>query len=380
MKSFMMKNQLATLFPLLTTGLIIWLGTNHAGSDPDSTPTPTTVNYDFTKIDATVRDWIDKKYYPGAALRIVKDGHVVYDKCFGNVTPHSVVSLASATKWLEAAGVMAVVDEGKIDLDAPLSKYLPQFKGEMGKATVRQCLSHTSGINSIVLSETDAETNSIADRINQLAAGTMPEKPGTHFTYGGNGLNVAARVAEVVTGKPWEIIFAEKIAKPCQMHETATGMNLWYVNAHGGNDFFPGSSLADYSHFLEMLANDGVFRGTRVLSSKAISEMQADEVRGADISANPFVTKIRGSSPKGLYGFGEWREVVNADGKALVLSCTGWYGYYPWIDKSNNAYGVFVGNSDNENARKGNFPAFFMSPTLSQLADAAFKAGPITSK
>jgi CubicO group peptidase (beta-lactamase class C family) len=123
-----------------------------------------------------------------------------------------------------------------------------------------------------------------------------------------------------------------------------------------------------------MLANDGVFRGERVLSSHSIKEMQADQVRGADISSNPFITKIRGSSPPGLYGFGEWREAVDENGQAIVLSCTGWYGCYPWIDKKNHAYGIFLADADNDRARKANFPAFFASPQLSQLADGVFEA------
>jgi CubicO group peptidase (beta-lactamase class C family) len=357
-----------------TLGILCIFGTKLAlGDSANDSVAISQSGYDFTPIDKTIQDWVDKGYYPGAGIRIVKDGRIVYEKCFGNFSPTTVVSLASSTKWLEAAAVMAVVDEGKIDLDAPLSKYLPEFTGDKGRATVRQCLSHTSGLNSIK-TKPDADTDSIADRVDQMAAGEMKEKPGTRFNYGGNGLNVAGRVAEIVTGKPWEIIFTDKIAKPCQMHRTTTGMNLWYVREHGGNEFFPGSCLEDYSNFLEMLANDGVFRGTRVLSSQSIKEMQADEVRGADISSNPFITKIRGSSPPGLYGFGEWREVVDGKGQALILSCTGWYGCYPWIDKKNHAYGVFLGDADNDRARKANFPAFFASPQLSQLADGIFEA------
>lgn len=329
-------------------------------------------DYDFSAVTDRIQGWVDKGYYPGAAIRVVKDGRIVYEKGFGGYTSSTPVALISATKWLEAATVMAVVDEGKIDLDAPISRYLPQFSGEKGLITVRQCLSHTSGINSIKLSTPDDHTDSIAERANQLAAGDLKEKPGARFTYGGNGLALAGRVAEVATGKPWEILFAEKIAKPCQMKATTTGMNLWYVQCHGGAPCAI-STVEDYSHFLEMLVNEGIFRGTQVLSSHAIQEMQSDQVRGADISANPFILKVRGSRHNGVYGFGEWREDVDEKGNALVLSSPGWYGFYPWIDKRNHAFGVFAGDADNEAARVGKFPAFFESPKLSQLVDAILR-------
>lgn len=331
------------------------------------------VSYDFSAVTKLIQGWVDHGYYPGAAVRVVKDGNVVYEKCFGGFTPSTVVSLVSSTKWLEAACVMTLVDDGKIDLDAPLSKYLPQFKGDAGRATVRQCLSHTSGLNSIKIPETDAQTISIADRADELAAGELKEKPGTRFQYGGNGIGVAGRVAEVVSGKPWEILFADRIANPCEMHWTTTGMNLWYVRCHGGARWSASSSLDDYSNFLEMISNDGMFHGKRVLSANAIREMQADQLRGADRGSNDYF-KLCGSQ-NGIYGFGEWREQVDQQGNATLLSSPGYYGYYPWLDKKHHAYGVFEGDGDNPVASKAHFPAFFSSPEVARLVASAFEAG-----
>jgi CubicO group peptidase (beta-lactamase class C family) len=327
---------------------------------------------DFTEATNLIQGWIDHGYFPGAAFRVVQDNQVVCEKFFGGYTATTPVALVSATKWIEVATVMTLVDDGKIDLDAPVSRYLPSFTGDMGSATVRQCLSHTSGINSIAPVPPDDQTDSIAQRADQLADGTMHEKPGARFTYGGNALNVAGRIAEVVTGKPWEILFADRIAKPCQLQYTVTGMNLWYVKAHGGAPWCTISTLDDYCHFLEMLANDGVYHGTRVLSHRAIQEMQADQVHDADLSGTGFCVRAPGTTHRGVYGFGEWREAVDAQGNALVLSCPGWLGFYPWIDKRHHAYAVFVGDADTPASAQAHFGAFFETPKLSRLVDAAF--------
>ena len=103
-------------------------------------------NFNFSAVTARVQGWVDKGYYPGAAVLVTKDNHVLYEKCFGSYTPETEVLIASADKWLAAATIMSLVDEGKLSLDDHPSKFLPEFKGDAkGQATLRQMLSHTSG-------------------------------------------------------------------------------------------------------------------------------------------------------------------------------------------------------------------------------------------
>ena len=327
--------------------------------------------YDFSPIDRTVQGWMDQKCYPGAYLLVFKDDRVICEKSWGNYSRETAVHLMSATKWLEAATVMALVDEGKIDLDAPISRYLPQLTGLIGQNTVRHCLSHTSNLNGLKLPEPASPDTSMADFIPRLAKASTEEKPGSRFKYGGAGLGVALRIAEVVTGQSWEVIFAQRIAKPCQMKRTTTGGNLWFVDRIYDGYNFPGSCAQDYANFLEMLAHNGMFRGVRVLSEKAVREMQADQVRTAEVEPQKqFPFTARGSLHTGIYGFGEWRERLDDKGEAVLISSAAAWGFYPWLDKTRNVRGVFVAQVFQDKYRN---PIEPMSASAS-LADLICKA------
>jgi CubicO group peptidase (beta-lactamase class C family) len=99
----------------------------------------------FSPITDRVQGWVDKGYYPGAAVLIARNNRVLYEHSFGTYTPDTEVFIASAGKWLAAATIMSVVDQGKLSLDDPASKWLPELKGSSGRATLRQMLAHTSG-------------------------------------------------------------------------------------------------------------------------------------------------------------------------------------------------------------------------------------------
>ena len=103
-------------------------------------------NDDFSAVTKLIQGWVDQDYYPGAAMLVAKDNRVIYQHCFGNYTPATPVFIASAGKWLAAATIMSVVDEGKLSLDDHPSRWLPEFKNDpKDRATLRQMLAHTSG-------------------------------------------------------------------------------------------------------------------------------------------------------------------------------------------------------------------------------------------
>ena len=108
----------------------------------------------FSAIPTLVQSWIDKGYYPWAVLRVYQGEKILYAGHWGCYNQgDNIANIASGTKVLESATVMTVVDEGKINLDAPISTYLPEFTGTKGRITVRQCLSHTSGLNQVKMPE-----------------------------------------------------------------------------------------------------------------------------------------------------------------------------------------------------------------------------------
>ncbi len=71
-------------------------------------------DYNFSSITNKIQGWVDSGYYPGASIIIAKDNKVIYEKYFGNYTPQTVAHIASAGKWLAAATIAGIVDEGKL--------------------------------------------------------------------------------------------------------------------------------------------------------------------------------------------------------------------------------------------------------------------------
>lgn len=323
---------------------------------------------DFSKVDAQIQRWMDENDYPGAGIWIVsKDGRTLHEKYWGGYTRETTVMIASASKWLEAATMMTLVDQGKFDLDKPIATYLPEMShSPSGENTLRQMFAHTSSLNHIQINDTLGIDTFPA----QLAAGHTDVKPGEMFMYGGTDLATAARAVEVVDGKPWLTVFGENIARPCGMTKTVTGHNLWTYSGIVGGDLYPCSDAADYMNFLQMILNDGVFNGKRVLSTNAIAAMEADQVRGAFVKQPDYPEQTLGQKQKALYGLGEWRLVLDAKGEAVIVSSPSYAGFFPWIDKERGIAGVFVGRAGGS----AKIDAFRASAALLPLVNDALDA------
>ena len=325
--------------------------------------------FDFSSVTATVQGWVDNGYYPGAAVLIAKDNQVIYQRCFGRYTPGTEVFIASAGKWLAAATILSLVDDQKLSLDETAAKWLPEFKNDpKGEATLRQMLSHTSGYPAYQPQDKPVDKyQTLSESVEHLLPLPPASKPGQRFEYGGLAMQVAGRMAEVATGRDWETLFQERIARPCRM----TNTHFVPVDAGGGHSPMLGgaarSNLHDYANFLSMIANTGKFEGKRVLSERAIREMQADQVRAALVKAPEFPERVRGNKHQGIYGLGEWREELDGEGNATLISSPSWAGTYPWIDKRVGVYGVIMAHVEESRANLEKFSGFYSSPVLAQM-------------
>jgi hypothetical protein len=160
--------------------------------------------------------------------------------------------------------------------------------------------------------------------------------PGKAFTYGAVGIQIAARVAEVVTGKSWEQIFFEQIAKPCQMTMTDFGKAKSVSAADGAY-----STGKDYANFLKMLLSKGKFAGVRILSEKSIEEMFTAHTEGLPLGYTPY--RFKTSQNSRFYGLGVWIERI--DPKTRIgtdVSCQGARGFTPWLNTCKNIAGVYA--------------------------------------
>jgi CubicO group peptidase (beta-lactamase class C family) len=332
--------------------------------------------YDFSPITERIQGWMDSHYYPGAGLLVAKDNQVIYESCFGDFTPDTVVLIASSGKWLAAATIMSLVDDGILSLDDSTSKWLPEFKNDpKGSATIRQMLSHTSGYRPYQPDDKPPDKyQTLIESVEHIAPLAPVYKPGERFDYGGLAMQVAGHIAETASGKDWKTLFQERIARPLGMKNT----HFTPVDQGGGHSPMLGggarSTLKDYANFLAMIAGNGRFKGKRVLSEKAVAEMQADQVRGALVNSGEFVQRVRGLKHNGVYGLGEWREQLDRQGKAVLLSSPSWAGAYPWIDKTNGVYGIFIAHVDVEKANHDHFSGFYTSPVMVMMVREAVKS------
>ena len=176
---------------------------------------PLPVKYDFSELDNVLsqkQSLIGKDY---VVLIWEKDDTLVYKKEVGEYKTKTIAPIASCSKWLTAALVMQFVDEGKISLDDPVVNYLPVFEKYMKKyVTIRHCLSHMTGIedeNKAItkfLKKTKFPT--LEEEVDAYAAREIRANTGTDFWYGGVGLNIAARVLEVVSKRKFDQLIKQK--------------------------------------------------------------------------------------------------------------------------------------------------------------------------
>ena len=162
-----------------------------------------------------------------------------------DLEPASRLRIASCSKWLSAGLVMTFVDEGKLSLEDSIGKYLPIMTAN-GKGNIRiwQCLSHLTGIKSGTLKESLQEMKNIKsmdEAMEKIALQPMEGEPGKTFHYSNVGLQIAGAVIEKISGKSFETLFADRIAKPCGMKNTDFGKSSVALPAGGAfstaNDF-----------------------------------------------------------------------------------------------------------------------------------------------
>lgn len=280
------------------------------------------------------------------AALVYKDGKIIYQKEMGDFNIKTREPIASCSKWLTTAMVMTFVDEGKISLDEPISTYLPIYESYGKKyITIRNCLTQTTGITDnsrSILKANRRRFESLEDEVNSFAKKEIADNPGKSFFYGDMGINIAARVMEVMSKKNFESLMKQRIFAPLEMKNSGFLSDYGPVNPSGSGE----STAADYMNFLSMILNKGMFKGKRILSEKAIEEMQKVQTQNA-------VKKFIPELAKGYeYGLGEWIQAQDENGNSTVVSCPGLFGTWPYVDKCRGyACIIFVKKAMNEERR-----------------------------
>ena len=298
------------------------------------------------KIDDLISEDIKENKIPGAVVLVGNEDEIIFEKAYGIKNPETnenynvddIFRIASMTKAITSIGVLKLWEEGKIGLDDPIDKYIPEFENieilenfnredtsytskiSTKKITIRQLLTHTSGIGygfidgnkSIkaiyhkrkqsfmkygVLCFCD-EDITIGETIENLADVPLHHEPGERFTYG-IGLDVLGYMIEIVSGKKLDKFFRDEIFNPLEMNDTYFYLpkekenrlvpvltkkdeewvifeeDRFNVNypIEGKRKFFAGgcglsSTVQDYYKFLTVFLNDGKFKGKSFISKQ----------------------------------------------------------------------------------------------------------------
>jgi CubicO group peptidase (beta-lactamase class C family) len=307
---------------------------------PTAAATTAATKDPFAVLDRSMRERVRADDLAGGVLLVVRGSDVIHEADFGALEADSVIPIASASKWLTSATIMTLVDEHKVSLDESIAAYLPEFKGAKKAITVRELLSHTHGLPYADCIGDPSTTTAACTTA--IANGPDPTtKPGKAFSYGGVGYEVAARIIEVVTGQSFEDAFEARIARPLGMARTRFDEYQDQRFRHPQPSGSAVSTVDEYAKYLAMLAAGGTTPNGRILSEDSVAEIERDQVRGIDTHRDAAVqiTKIP------TYGLGVWRDVANRDDDIQVVSGSGAYGFYPWIDRRHGNYGI-VGVAD----------------------------------
>lgn len=227
--------------------------------------------YNFTSLDSLLRHNSATLSGNGGGWTAIlrKGGSTLYQQSEGNFNPDRPVPIASASKWYAGVLIMRLVDEGKLSLSDKVSQYIPSFNTpEKREITVGQCFALTSGFpgSSEMLDEfmEGSRNQTYAAMVEGIARTPLVARPGEQVNYGGLAMQVAGRVAEIATGRNWNDLFDEKVVKPLELTRT------WYGGKRtGGVPRIAGgvvSTASDYLKLLEMLSQQGMYKGKRILS------------------------------------------------------------------------------------------------------------------
>ncbi len=378
---------------------LLWAGAAAAQALPRASPESVGMSGErLGRLTNVLQQEVADKRLPGAVVMVARKGKLVYSQAFGSTNnaagdsmkEDSIFRIYSMTKPLVSTALMMLVEDGKVQLTDPVSKFLPSFKGAMvstsvldpvsgavsnrlvaanREPTVYDLLRHTSGIaygeltrNALVRDayikvgvfkptlDFDARDLPGPQMAEGLGKAPLAQQPGTTWEYS-LSVDVQGRVIEAVTGKRLNDFMQERLFAPLKMTETsfsvppgkmqrvaepfakdpATGVDnkLIDVSKQPGNDSGGAggvSTAADYLRYCQAMLGGGQLDGNRILSRTKVRMMTSDHLAGVNTTMNPGALLL--GSPG--YSFGLGFLVRPADGNAAVQGSAGefmWAGY-----------------------------------------------------
>ena len=359
-------------------------------------PAPQFDGQKLAAIPAGMQRLIDDKTIAGAVTLVATRERVVHLAAVGQADGSKAAAMktdamfwiASMTKPVTATAILMLEDEGRLSVDDPVAKYVPELgelktpAGRPANLTLKHLLTHTSGMVGEASAAEREGVTTLAQLVPLYARYPLRFEPGTRWEYCQSGINTLGRVVEVVSGKTLPEFFRERIFEPLgmkdttfyptqeqaarlaksyksitgQLEETRSGMarqlpvtsHEHYPAANGG--LF--STAEDYGRFCRMLLNDGTLDGKRYLKPETLTRMRT--IQTGDIKT--------GFTPGDGWGLGVC-VVREPQGVTAMLSPGtfghgGAYGTQAWIDPAKGVIYVLMiqwanaANSDASPARQ----------------------------
>ena len=307
---------------------------------------------DFKGVESILKQ-NQKTFGKDVTVMVNKDGKNLYKYETEEFKVKTPSPIGNSSTWLTAAVVMIYVDEGKISLDDPVSKYLPIFETYLkGYITIRQCLSHTTGIQAdaqgLASMVQKNKFSSLEEAVkNYVSKRQIENNAGEVFKFSNVGPDIAARVIEVVSKKTFDRVSAEKLFRPLGMRNTS------FYNEKGGVSPSNGavSSAFDYMNFMMMILNKGMHNGKKILSEASIQEMQKQQYGDLPVKYVPKLVEGFG------HGLGLWLQETDDAGNATAISSPGFFGTWVWIDLRKNYAAIILPKKEESDQKKETFLA-----------------------
>ena len=343
----------------------------------------------LANIDRVVQRGLDAGGYPGAAVVVGRKGYSVWSKGYGSLdwsgkTPvsarESIYDLASLTKVIgTTTAIMLLYDRGRIDLDAPVSRYLSTFSGGLkDQVTVRHLLTHRAGLpagRQLWRNFTTPEAARAA-----VLDTPIQSEPGARYEYSDLGADILGFIAESVTGQPLDTFLSNEVFAKLGMADTHFHLdaadiartaptevapprgyplrgevhdeNAWALGGVAGHaGLF--STASDLSVFAQMMLDGGTYGGTRIIADSTVALFTR---RTAGHRA------LGWDTCEGQYGCGQHMS-------ERAFGHTGFTGTSIWIDPDRQTFVILLTNR--VHAARARRPSKVISDVRSDLSDAA---------
>lgn len=270
---------------------------------------------DEARLSAFITAQMQTGHIPGLALSVVQDRQVVYQQGYGQadasgraVTSQTPFILGSTTKSFTALALMQLVEQGKVDLNAPVQRYLPWFRVAdpiaSARITLRELLNHTSGLPAFAEPDSVVDpTLTLEQEIRNLRSVALDRPVGSYFEYSNVNYHILGLIVQTVSGEPYATYIQQHIFAPLDMQQSftsqqqarAAGLAQGYTWLFGvprpvATPISPSnlpsgfliSSVNDLSHYLIAQMNGGRWNNISLLSAKGITAMHTSTVTYGD--------------------------------------------------------------------------------------------------